>query len=211
MPDIENTPEERLTETFTSPYPADDQNSEWNALIVALANQFKDLDATRQEIEQSKFVTEATGKQLDKLAAIFQVGRETGEPDDTYRLRIQAALRAQLSSGTVEEVREAIAVLLDMNRDDVVIQEPYDSTGIVLEAGVPEHEINDVGITSAEFADFIDTVVASGVDTTAFLTGTFQFTSQSSPVTSDKGFQELDSNNDPIAGTGGTWAELANQ
>lgn len=210
MTDIDGEPDARLTETFTSPYPADDQSTEWNALIAALAAQFKDLESVRDEVLASKFVTDATGKQLEKLASIFQVERETGESDDTYRLRIQAALRSQLSSGTVEDVKEASAVLLDTDSNNIAIQEPYDSDGIILEVGALESDLNNVSITASEFAEFIDDVAASGVDTTAFLRGTFRFTANSSPVTSDDGFQELDSNDDPIEGTGGTWPELIN-
>ncbi len=210
MSDIEGSPLDRLGDTFTSPYPDGDQSSEWNALLTAIANEFATLDEVRHDIENAKFVDDATGDQLEKLATIFDLERRAGELDSTFRLRIKAALRSQLSSGTVEDVRDAVAILLNTTTSRVVIQEPYDTQGIVLEVGVWNEDLEAVGVTASQLSDFVDEVTAAGVDLTVFERGTFQFTSNSTPVTSTNGFQELDGNNDPIEGTGGTWAELLN-
>lgn len=157
----ESAPRERLEGSLKSPYPANDEV--WDALLTALANQIEELEAARNEVLASKFVTDATDDQLDKLATIFEVDRRRGEPDAIFRARLQVALRAQLTSATVDEIRAVIATLLDIEETAVEIEEPYDREPMHINIALDSDALADLEMGDDEFIDVIDTVVAIGV------------------------------------------------
>ena len=157
----ESTPRERLERSLKSPYPANEEV--WNALLTAFANQFEELEAARNEVLASKFVTDATDDQLDKLATIFEVDRRRGEPDAIFRARLQVALRAQLTSATVDEIQAVIATLLDIEETAVGIEEPYDREPMHINVALDSDALADLKMNDEEFIDVVDTVVAIGV------------------------------------------------
>lgn len=152
---------ERLEGTLLSAYPADEDI--WNAILEAFAAEFAEIEEAREQVLQSKFVTDATGEQLDRLGEIFDVNRRRGEPDSNFRARLQVALRAQLTSATVDDIREVIAVLLDIEVSEVEIEEPYDREPMHLNVSVDSEALSDAGIGDDEFISVVDTVVAIGV------------------------------------------------
>ncbi|ADD07787.1 virus protein phiCh1-VP31 (plasmid) [Natrialba magadii ATCC 43099] len=152
---------ERLERTLNSPYPTD--GDIWNAILETFAAEFAELEEAREQVLESKFVTDATGEQLDRLGTIFDLDRQRGEPDSNYRARLQVALRAQLTSATVDEIRDVIAVLLDIDAADVEIEEPYDREPMHLNVSVDGEALDDAGIGDDEFISVVDTVVAIGV------------------------------------------------
>lgn len=152
---------ERLEDTLKSTYPAD--GDIWNAILEAFSQEFGELEEAREKVLQSKFVTDASGEQLDRLGEIFDVDRRRGEPDSNYRARLQVALRAQLTSATVDEIREVIAVLLDIDISDVEIEEPYRREPMHLNVSVDNQTLVEAGLSDDEFISVVDTVVAIGV------------------------------------------------
>lgn len=196
-----------MKESLKTPYPADGEI--WSALIYAVAEEIRELEGVRQDVLAAKFVSTAEGEQLDRLASIFDVERQTGEPNEKYRLRVQTALRSQLSSATVAEIRETVAVLLNAEISDVLVQEQFDADAPQLSIGVWNSQLEDQNLTVDEFFTEAEPLTAAGVGVDGFARGTFQFTSESEPVASDKGFAQLNADNTgPVEGTGGTWSEL---
>jgi hypothetical protein len=201
---MSSTPQERLEESLKTPYPAD--GKVWGALIAALASEFDDFEATLKDVDVAKFVDTATGQRLDRLGDIFDVDRETGESDDKYRIRIQVALRELLSSGTVQEIKSAIAVLLDVDESEVVINEPYDVESARIDIGVFERELENRGISIAEFDNFVNGLAAGGVGIQTFALGTFMYVFEGEDPTVDgaeRGYADL-----AEPETGGTYASL---
>lgn len=156
-----DTPEARLADSLKTPYPADGEV--WSALLSAFAREFEELEAARADVLDAKFVTSATDEQLDKLASIFDLTREQGESDPIYRARLQVALRAQLTSATVDEIRAVIATLLDIEETAVEIEEPYDREPMHINIALASDALADLEMGDDEFIDVIDTVVAIGV------------------------------------------------
>jgi len=130
----DRTPRERLESNLKSPYPAD--GPVWSALIAAVAKEIAELETARQSVLAAKFVSSAEAEQLDRLASIFELERRTGEPDARFRIRLQTALRAQLSSATVSDLRETVGVLLGGSASDVVVEEPEADQPVVDEIAV---------------------------------------------------------------------------
>lgn len=159
---IEGTPEERLKDTFTSPYPVDDEDTEWHALIVALANQFEELEATKDDVVQTRSVDDATGKQLDKLASLFQLERRTGEPDSTFRLRLKLELRSPAAAGTYDDVLNIVSLLVDTEATNVELRERY-VTAPVVTVFIPTDDVGEIQVPGGVLKDAIDKVTAAGV------------------------------------------------
>jgi len=156
-----DTPRERLADSLKTPYPADGEV--WSALLAAFAREFEELEAARADVLNAKFVTSATTEQLDKLASIFGLDRHQGESDPIYRARLQVALRAQLTSATVDEISDVVATLLNLDSADIEIEEPYSREPMHVNINIPTGAIGDLGMSDGEFIDVVDTVVAIGV------------------------------------------------
>jgi len=201
---MNSTPQRRLEDSIKTPYPVD--GKVWGALIAALASEFEDFEATLKDVDVAKFVDTATGARLDRLGDVFDVDRETGESDDKYRIRIKVALRELLSSGTVQEIKSAIAVLLDVDESEVVIDEPYDVESARIDVGVFESELEEREISIAEFDDFVDGLAAGGVGIQTFALGTFMHVSVGEDPTADGAERGYADTADPS--TGGTYASL---
>ncbi|SEH61049.1 hypothetical protein SAMN05192561_11266 [Halopenitus malekzadehii] len=197
----DRTPQERLEENLKSPYPAD--GLVWSALIVAVAEEIAELEAARQSVLAAKFVSSAEGEQLDRLASIFELERQTGESNARFRIRLQTALRAQLSSATISDLRETVGVLLGGDASDVVVEEPESDQPLV-DIGIWEDQLNDRGLTVDEFFDEVSPLTAAGVAAEGFVRGNFRFTAESQPVVSDRGFESLEL----AEGGGGTWPTI---
>lgn len=203
----DRTPRERLEASINSPHDTDGEV--WAGLLAACASEYAELETALRAVLAAKSVTSASGEQLDQLATIFDLERRTGEPDAKFRLRIQTALRRLISSGTIDEIREAIAVLLETSQSEVVVDEPFDVEPARVDVSVWESELSDAGFTLDEFAGITGELTAGGVGVEMFARGTFQFTSENSTVDSGRGFSELNSDNTgPVEGTGGTWPKI---
>jgi hypothetical protein len=201
---MSSTPQERLEESLKTPYPVD--GKVWGALIAALASEFDDFEATLEDVNVARFVATATGQRLDRLGDIFDIDRRTGESDDKYRIRIQVALRELLSSGTVQEIKSAIVVLLDVDGSEIVIDEPYDVESARIDVGVFERELEERGISITEFDDFVDGLAAGGVGIQTFALGAFMYVSEGEDPTTEGAQRGYASLNNPD--TGGTDTSL---
>jgi len=154
-------PRERLEETLKSPYP--DDGDTWNALLKALAAEFDEHQEAIADVRDSKFVDDATGQQLDRLASIFQLERKTGETDDSLRGRIKTALRSQITSATVPEIRDVVSVLSGAPLEDIGVRESYLGSPTEIQIELPTEYLNDLEMSDSEFMRIVENVVAVGV------------------------------------------------
>jgi hypothetical protein len=201
--ETESTPRERLENLLKTPYPAD--GDLWSAYLAAFAAEYDELEAAVDEVEASKFVETSTNGSLDKLATIFDRERPTDEDDQRYRLRIQTALRELLGDATLDEMQDAVAMLLDDDPSNVVVREPDDAIAR-MDIGVEEASLDERNVTAGEFADFVSGLSAGGVDVESFALGTFMYVSEGEDPTvegTDRGYASLDNPD-----TGGTYASL---
>lgn len=198
MSSSDRTPRERLDESLKTPYPADGQV--WNALLSALAAEFEAVETVREEVLAAKFVTTATGDALERLASIFELERRTDEPDSLFRLRVQTALRAQLSSGRINDIRETIAVLLGADVTDIAVDEPLDIEPARIDVSVFESQLEAQGLSVADFFREVEPLTASGVAVEGFARGTFEHAAAGEdPTDADRGYGTLD--DDSVGGT----------
>lgn len=88
------------------------------ALVNALIAPFQTLEDDLWALYSERWLSTAEGVQLDVLGRIVGQSR-AGASDDEYRIRIGARIRANLSSGTAEEV---LAVFLALFGSDADLQ-----------------------------------------------------------------------------------------
>lgn len=85
-------------------------------IINALANQLTQFDQEKVNLVTTLFIDTAYGDDLDTLGALFALNRITGETDKLYRARIKLFWNTQVSSSTIDAIKNAVAVL-DPNLD----------------------------------------------------------------------------------------------
>lgn len=154
------TPRERLEESLTSPYDPEEQT--WSALLTALANEFDDHEQTLDDVFVEKFIDSATGEQLNKIASLFEMERRGSETVAAFRARVKTGLRAQLTSATVDEIKEVAALLLSADTSEIILEERFTFGAAQFYLDVGE-VISGEDISEAEFIDIISSVVAAGV------------------------------------------------
>jgi len=154
------TPRERLEESLTSPYDPEEQT--WSALLTALANEFDDHEQTLDDVFVEKFIDSATGEQLNKIASLFEMERRGSETVAAFRARVKTGLRAQLTSATVDEIKEVAALLLSADTSEIILEERFTFGAAQFYLDVGE-VISGEDISEAEFINTISSVVAAGV------------------------------------------------
>ncbi len=81
------------------------------AFLSSFIEQAQDVEAVLFEIVNETHLETAVGESLNVLGRIVGEDRQ-GLDDDAYRLRIKARIRLNLSSGTVEDILEILALVL---------------------------------------------------------------------------------------------------
>lgn len=102
--DCVTTARERLYKQFEAPRP------NWTALSELIGELFCDVSRQQGQINSLRYVSTASGVQLDEIGEL--VGRpRNGLPDDDYRRAIVAAANALITSGTVPEILDLVRTL----------------------------------------------------------------------------------------------------
>lgn len=152
-----DTPKDRLKETIKSPYDA--EGDVWNSLLEAFAQEFENYENTIDEVTKNKFVDTADAGSLERLADVFDIQRRTNEPVDQFRARLKTALRSQITSATVPEIREVTSVILDQPLEDIEIIEPYEFSPAFIEL-----KVDLEGFDGGALIDIVELITAAGVD-----------------------------------------------
>lgn len=199
---LNGSPRDRLAANLKTPYTADEPV--WSAILDAFAAEFAALEQARAEVQSSKFVGDADAESLERLAELFDVERRTNEELELFRIRVQIALRQQLSTATIREIRETVGVLLDVGVEDVVVRNRSEPAAADL--GVPEQSVSDLGLTTTQLANEAEALAAGGVTIEPFAIGSFEYASAGTdPTDEESGYGTLA--DDSI---GGTYASLLN-
>lgn len=157
---LDGTPRERLSANLKTPYSADEPV--WSALLDAFAAEFEALETVRAQIRAAKFVDTADAASLERLAKRFELERKTNEPLAEFRARVKVALRSQLASGTLSEIREVVQVLLDIDREEVDLREPSDKPAF-LNARLSADVVGQSDVSPAALNDSLLKTTAAGV------------------------------------------------
>jgi len=163
---LEDTPRERLAANLKTPYSADEKY--WSALLDAFAAEIEELERVRAQVRAAKFVDTADAASLERLATRFELERKTDEPLPEFRARVKVALRSQLSSASLSEIREVVTVLLDIEREAVRLREPDDKPAY-LNARLSADVVGESDVSPASLNDSLLQTTAAGVGVKATL------------------------------------------
>ena len=163
---IDGTARERLASELKTPY--DSEGDTWSALLDALAAELEAIETARGQVLASKFVETADEASLARLADLFELTRRNTESVAEFRARVKVALRSQLASGTLAELREVTTVLLDISRDELTLKEPSDQTAFV-DARLPAGSVGASDVRPRALEDTLKTTTAAGVGINAIL------------------------------------------
>lgn len=184
-----------------------EDNSTFDGLYRTLAFELDDLNQTLEEVEESNFVLTAQGNSLDRIGELFDVARRTGESDEQFRLQIITRFAQSRGAGTIPDISQAFAQLLDVDEDDFELFEPDDEI-LVVEFAVDEFLIQDSGFDEERFFETLDTLLAAGVTLEGILIGTFEFSVSEIIEDEVRGFSELDAEGNVNEEIGGRWSYL---
>jgi hypothetical protein len=159
-----------------------------------------DNSATVQEAE--------TVEQLEKLASMVDLPRETDEAKERYRARLIAEYQKLTNEATVEEILRNTATILGVEKEAIGLSK--ESHGSV-KMTVPGRALDNTSLNSSDFSELMTEMVAAGFTFNAVRGGTFTYITPSeygnSNFDSSRGYDGLDANGEP-KNTGGTYAGL---
>ena len=87
------------------------QDSIVGGLCDAVGDRLDDARTTITEVVPLLLVQSATGDYLDRLARMRQIARGVGEPDESLRTRVLAAMTVKRKGGTIPGMIEGLAGL----------------------------------------------------------------------------------------------------
>lgn len=151
---------DRLRESLKSPYDAD--GDVWQALLAAFGHEVASIEETRGEILQTKSVSDACTIHLDRIAELFQLERQREESTEAFRARLKVALRSFITSATVNEVRDVVAVILETDEANINIVEPDDEIAF-FQVAVDTEETGELPIDPQDMSEIVGEVSAAGV------------------------------------------------
>lgn len=146
---------------------------------------------------------------LHELGKLVEVTPQDGESIERYRTRILVEYSLSSNKGTTEDVLQTAALILGVRTKDLGYTESIGGENGAIQITVPQQAVDDIKLTEAEIADFLDRLIAAGYRIDTRVLGTFAHISvddyNNDNHDAQKGYDGLDSNGDP-KDTGGTYA-----
>ena len=171
MPE-ENQPD--IVGNWNHPISISEQDNLYQLLTVLTAENRR-LDLEIEELYDDKFLSTATGRELEKIGNFVGVKRKTDEEDPKLRKRIQAEFASQASDTTYESFATAMLSILGTNPSAVEVNTPPDTVSKVVEVKVDGSVITENPLTADELAGLLDRTVSSDAKVNLIQTGTFAF------------------------------------
>lgn len=170
-------------------------------LLYAIAQYIQDLEHNLDSIDNAVNVQEAeTIDQLRELAKMVELVPETNESTDHFRARLLVEYGLTSGEGTIDDVINGTAELLDIAPEKVEYNEPIlgGTENGTASVGVPDSAVKDSALTKSEVGNQIDRLAPAGCRVTAIIAGTFTYITPSdynaNNHDADLGYDGLDSN-----------------
>ncbi len=108
---------EKISERLPHFYKHWEQNSFLFSLISALGKRLDESEKEMVAIMRSYWVDTATGIDLDRLGALFNLRRKESEIDPDYRNRLKAAIISYKGGGTKSAIQMLVRIALRLPQD----------------------------------------------------------------------------------------------
>ncbi len=128
------------------------------AFLSVLTDRVQGVEDVLWQLASERFIDTAVGVQLDIIGKIVGQPRGNSADDDAYRLRLRARMRANQSSGTVNQIL-AVFLALGESPSDLRLEQFFPA-GLVL-------HLEDEALSDADavlYAEFLKAARAAAVD-----------------------------------------------
>ena len=134
-----------------------------------------------EKIRLWRGVKHAEGETLDLIGSNVDQGR--GRVNDTvYRSLIRAKILQNKSNGTINEMIELLAFVLQVDPSDIDFKQGYefnDEPAFILLDGIPSQDLAPIGLTTTQVKQILNIAAAGGVRVdVAFIFNTWGAVSQ---------------------------------
>ena len=173
----------RITENYSK-----DPDSNVGKLLNIAATEIEDLEETANKIRLWRDIDEAEGETLDRIG--YNVQQWRGQADDgIYRILIKSKVARNRSDGSVNTIIEVLAITLDTEEENIVVQELWETEPAAIQVDVPTALLNEIGFSFTQFGRLVNRIVAAGVRANVLLQGTFEL-SETLESDSEAGFSD---------------------
>lgn len=167
---------ERFESHIKSPFDTEPETT-WDRLLNTLSEEFEEIHTARDEAMLASYVDTAVGEQLDKIGSFVQLPRKHDETDSHYRGRLKVQLRVLLGGGSIEDIKETAAILLQTQPREITITEDPDTEPARFDIEFKTEYLRNSTVTVNEFVSFLDEVRAAGVRIFGTVKGGFEYRS----------------------------------
>ncbi len=159
----------RLTDNYSK-----DPDSNVGKLLNIAATEIEELAGAADKIRLWRDIDEAEGETLDRIG--YNVQQWRGQADDgIYRILIKSKVARNRSDGSVNTIIEVLAITLDTEEENIVVQELWETEPAAIQVDVPTALLNEIGFSFTQFGRLANRIVAAGVRANVLLQGTFEF------------------------------------
>ena len=108
---------EKIASRFPHFYLSWDRSSTISSFVSAVGKAMDETEKEYVSIMRSHWVDTASGEDLDRLGALFSIGRGRGETDADYRGRLKTAIISYKGGGTLSSIRMIARIALGLPQD----------------------------------------------------------------------------------------------
>jgi uncharacterized phage protein gp47/JayE len=187
MAEIENNNVADIIENWDhSIQPSEAENLK--RLLEVVASENRRLDLELDELYDNRFLSTATGVELEKIGDLVGVIRKENESDAKLRKRIRGGFAAQASETTYDSFTSAALSILDAGPEAVEFITPPDTIGPkVVQVQLDGAVFDENPLTENELAVLLNGALSIDGRTDIKQTGTFAFEGDDSSL---EGFDE---------------------
>jgi len=144
----------------------------FDSWLRTLTSELYRLDVAIDQLYDQRFLTTATGRELDKIAEPLGATREMGESDNELRYRTQLVRVARTSEGTLDDVVRLLEVAFGEDASQCSIEPVSDEPAIIVR--VPEAFFDEYPINETTFEEIVEMTTPAldgvGVTTSSLFT-----------------------------------------
>lgn len=206
-----DTTEESLSSQLPEYLPKDPESGNYKILSTVAER----LDSFEDDIDSVNRATSPqyadTIEQLERIAALVDLKPYQDETKEHFRARVISEFQLLTSEGTVTDLLNAIATILNTDIDTLRYTEEHTTGSGDCQVGVPGSLLDTFQLSDTELVDIIDQLIPSSYRVTVLTRGSFTYITpadyNSDNHDSQKGYGGLDANGNPN-NNGGTYAGL---
>ena len=206
-----DTTEETLAAQLPEFMPKDPESGNFKFLST-IAERLDANEADIAAVDRAMTVQQAdTIDQLERLARLVDLKPRRNETREHFRARVLSEFQLVTSQGTVKDLLNATATILDIELESIDYTEEHTSNAGNARISVPVSKLESIALSDTEFGKIVKELIPAGYRLDVFKKGTFTYVSPTTYNDStfshdpDKGYDGLDTNGNP-KNNGGTYA-----